>query len=367
MRDPRIEKYADVLVNYCVTLKEGQLVQINGSHLAEPLIKEVYKKALLIGAYPFTRIILEGLDEIYFKHATEEQLKYVFPLRKYEIEKVQAVISIISPFNTKGLSNIDPKKQAIVHKANAPLFKKFLERERKKELSWVGCQYPTLASAQDANMSLVEYEDFVFTACKLDKKDPIAEWKKVSQYNANLIKYLETRKRIRIVAPDTDLTYEVAGRKWVNCDGSDNFPDGEVFTGPIEDSANGHIRFSFPAQYNGREVEDVRVEFKDGKVVKATAAKGEDFLNAMLDIDKGARFIGELAIGTNFEITNFTLNTLFDEKIGGTCHMAFGTGFPETGSKNVSGLHWDMVCDLRKNGELYGDGELFFKNGKFLK
>lgn len=367
MKDPRIEKYADVLVNYCVNLKKGQLVQIAGSHLATPLIQEVYKKALMIGAHPQTRVILEGLDEIYYKYSSAEQLKYISPLRKYETEKVQAVISIMSPFNTKGLSNVDPKKQAIVQKAGAPLLKRFLDREKKKELSWVGCLYPTQASAQDAGMSLTDYEEFVFGACKLDKKDPVAEWKKVSLYNARLIKYLSTRKSIRIVAPDTDLTYSVAGRKWVNCDGSDNFPDGEVFTGPVENSANGHIRFTFPAEYNGRVVEDVRVEFKDGKAIKTTAAKGEDFLNAMLDTDKGARFIGELAIGTNFEITQFTLNTLFDEKIGGTVHMAFGTAYPETGSKNVSGLHWDMVCDLRMDGQLYGDGELFFKNGKFLK
>ena len=367
MKDPRIEKYADVLVNYCVSLKKGQLVMINGSHLAEPLIKELYRKIILAGAYPHLRISLEGLDEIYFKNGVDDQFKFISPLQKYETEKIQAVISIISPFNTKGLSNIDPKKQAVVNKARAPLFKRFMEREQKKELSWVGCQYPTLASAQDAKMSLTEYEDFVFVACKLDKNDPVAEWKKISKYNANLIKYLKTRKSIHIVAPDTDLTYSVAGRKWVNCDGLNNFPDGEVFTGPIENSANGYIRFSFPAEYGGREIEDVRVEFKDGKAVKATATKGEDFLNAMLDMDKGSRHIGELAIGTNFEITKFTMNTLFDEKIGGTCHMAFGAGFPETGSKNVSGLHWDMVCDLRKGGELYGDGQLFFKNGKFLK
>ena len=159
----------------------------------------------------------------------------------------------------------------------------------------------------------------------------------------------------------------MAGRKWINCDGENNFPDGEVFTGPHERSANGHIRFTFPAVYQGREVEDVRIEFKNGKAVKATAAKGEKYLNAMLDMDKGARYVGELAIGTNFGIREFTRNILFDEKIGGTVHMALGKAYPETGSKNESGLHWDMICDLRKGGSLYADGEMFFKNGKFLK
>ena len=216
-------------------------------------------------------------------------------------------------------------------------------------------------------MSLTDYEDFVFSACKVDKKDPIAEWKKVSQYNARIIKYLKGKKEIRIVAPDTDLRYNVAGRVWINCDGSNNFPDGEVFTAPIENSANGHIRFTFPAVYGGREVEDVRIEFKDGKAVSAKASRGEEFLNTMLDSDKGARYLGEVAIGTNFGIRQFTKNTLFDEKIGGTIHMALGQSYPETGGKNRSGLHWDMVCDLRTGGALYADKELFFKNGKFLK
>jgi aminopeptidase len=191
-------------------------------------------------------------------------------------------------------------------------------------------------------MSLSDYEDFVFKACLLDKKDPVGEWKKISRYNSRLIKYLSGKREIRVVAPDTDLTFNVKGRKWINCDGKNNFPDGEVFTAPWEKSASGYIRYSFPAVYNGREVEDVRIEFKNGKAV------------------------GESAIGTNFGIKNFTKNILFDEKIGGTVHFALGMAYPETG-KNRSGLHWDMVCDLRKNGAMYADGQMFFKNGKFLK
>jgi aminopeptidase len=265
------------------------------------------------------------------------------------------------------LSNIDPQKQAITQKAMAPLFQKFMTRSANGQLSWVGCLYPTNSFAQDAGMSLADYENFVFDAYKLDKKDPIAAWKEMSAYNSRIIKYLSTKKQIRIVAPDTDLTYNVAGRKWINCDGDNNFPDGEVFTAPIEDSADGHIRFTFPAVYSGREVDDVRLEFKNGKAVSAKAARGGEFLTVMLNSDKGARFLGEVAIGTNFGIKQFTKNTLLDEKIGGTIHMALGQAYPETGGKNKSGLHWDMVCDLRQNGEMYADGELFFQNGKFLK
>jgi len=367
MNDPRIERLADVLLNYCLKLKKGQLVSMIGSDLASPLIKSLYKKALLIGAHPYTRIGIEGLEEIYFKNASDEQLRYVSPIRKFEIQKIDALVSIMSIYNSKSLSGIDPRKQAVAQKANAPIMQLSMKRAARGEFSWVGCLFPTLSSAQDAGMSLSDYENFVFGACKVDRRDPVAEWKKVSRYNARLIKYLKGKKEIRIVAPDTDLRYNVKGRTWINCDGSNNFPDGEIFTAPIEDSADGHIRYTFPAVYGGREVENVHIEFKNGKAVGARAARGEDFLNAMLDTDKGARYLGEVAIGTNFAIKQFTKNTLFDEKIGGTVHMALGQSYPETGGKNRSGLHWDMVCDLRKNGELYADGELFFKSGRFLK
>jgi len=367
MNDPRIERLADVLLNYCIKLKKGQLLGIMGTELASPLIKALYRKALLTGSYPYTRIGIEGLDEIYFKNASAEQLLYISPIRKFEMQKIDALVSIMSIYNSKTLSGVDPRKQAIAQKANAPVMQLSMKRAASGKFSWVGCLFPTLSSAQDAGMSLTDYEDFVFSACKVDKKDPIAEWKKVSQYNARIIKYLKGKKEIRIVAPDTDLRYNVAGRVWINCDGSNNFPDGEVFTAPIENSANGHIRFTFPAVYGGREVEDVRIEFKDGKAVSAKASRGEEFLNTMLDSDKGARYLGEVAIGTNFGIRQFTKNTLFDEKIGGTIHMALGQSYPETGGKNRSGLHWDMVCDLRTGGALYADKELFFKNGKFLK
>jgi aminopeptidase len=362
-----IEKYADVLLNYCVKIKRNQLLAIRGSSLATPLIKEIYKQALIKGAHPFTRVGIDGLDETYYKYASNAELNFISPLQKYEYDKIDTLISIMSSFNTKTLMNIDPKKQAIAAKASKPLMRKLMKRTADGSFSWVGCLYPTHASAQDAGMSLDDYSDFVHSACRLDKKDPVAEWKKTSKYNARIIKYLSRKKEIRVVAKDTELTYNVKGRKWINCDGKNNFPDGEVFTAPIEDSVNGKIRFTFPAVYRGNEVEDVRVEFQDGKAVKATAARGEKFLKSMLDMDRGSRYIGEVAIGTNFGITKFTKNILFDEKIGGTIHMAFGQAYPESGGKNTSGLHWDMICDLRKNGGLYADGELFFKNGKFLK
>jgi len=367
MFDPRIKKLAHVLLHYSIKLKKGQLVKIAGSTLALPLLREIYAEALKIGAYPFVRLSDEGLEEIYYKYANDEQLKYIPPMAKLEVEKIDALVSIWALANSKNLTGVDPKKQAIARKSNFIIMKKFHDRSGKGELNWVGSLFPTNASAQDAGMSLTDYEDFVYGACKVDKADPIAEWKKTSQYNQKLINYLKTKRVIRVTAPDTDLIYKTGGRPWINCDGASNFPDGEVFTTPVEDSVNGYIRYTFPAIYSGHEVEDVRLEFKDGKVVKATAARGQEFLEAMLNVDKGARSLGEAAIGTNFGIDKFTRNILFDEKIGGTCHFALGESFPETKGKNRSALHWDMICDLRKGGCMYADGQLFFKNGKFLK
>ena len=216
-------------------------------------------------------------------------------------------------------------------------------------------------------MSLSDYEDFVYAACKVDQDDPIAAWKQQRAKQQHIVDFLNTRKQIRIVAPDTDLSYGVAGRQWINCYGDNNFPDGEVFTGPEENSAEGYIRYSFPAIYMGREVNDIRLWFEKGKVVKATADKGEELLHSLIAMDEGAAFLGEVAFGTNYGIQHFSRNMLFDEKIGGTVHLALGAGYPESGSVNKSGLHWDMLCDMRQGGEAYADGELFYKDGQFLE
>jgi aminopeptidase len=264
------------------------------------------------------------------------------------------------------MTNIDPKKQAISSAAQQEIHQLFLDRAARKELRWCLTLYPTNASAQDAEMSLDDYEKFIFKAAHVEKKDPIAYWKQVYRDQEKIRRLLEKKKQLRVVAKDTDLTLSVAGRKWINCHGKENFPDGEVFTGPVENSAEGEIRYSFPAVHGGREVEEIHLWFKKGKVVKAKAEKGAAFLHAMLDMDKGARFIGEFSFGTNYGITRYTKNTLFDEKIGGTIHIAIGSGYPETGSKNKSSLHWDMMCDLRKHGEVYADGDLIYRNGRFL-
>ena len=366
MIDPRLEKFAHILINHSLGIKKGDLFVISGGISAVPLIKEVYKQSLKKGAHPYVRIGIDDLAEIYYKNASEKQLKYVSPIAKYEIEKIDARLGIISQENTRNLTNVDPKKQAISSTAQKEIHEIFLNRAAKKELRWCLTQYPTNAAAQDADMSLEEYEDFIFKAAHVDKKDPIGYWKNIFKEQERIRKFLEKKSKLHIIAKDTDLTISVKNRKWINCYGKENFPDGEVFTGPIENSAEGHISYSFPAVHGGRLVENIQLWFSKGKVVKAKASSGEKFLKSMLDMDKGARYIGEFAFGTNYGIKRYTKNTLFDEKIGGTIHIAVGSGYPETGSKNKSSLHWDMMCDLRKQGEVYADGELIYKNGKFI-
>jgi aminopeptidase len=365
MADPRVEGVAHILVDYSVNVQPGEFVLLRGSPEGAPLILAVYQRVLERGGFPTLRIGLDDTEEIFFKYASDKQLDFVSEVDRQLIEQIDVNIGIWTETNTKALTNVDPAKQARFSAARRSLNERFMERAAKKELKWTGTAYPTQAFAQDAEMSLREFEDFVYGAALVHEPDPVAAWKAISKEQQKLIDWLLDKGELHLVGPDTDLTLSIKGRLWENCDGHENFPDGEIFTGPIENSVNGHVRFTFPACYDGREVEDVRLWFEEGKVVKATAAKNEAYLLAMLDIDEGARYLGEFAFGTNQGIQRFTKNTLFDEKIGGTVHMALGAGYPETGSTNKSAIHWDMVCDLRQGGEVRADGQLFVKDGKF--
>lgn len=366
MTDPRLQKMAHVVANYCLELKPGMEVRIDAPYLAEPLIREIYREALLAGAYPSTRVGIAGLGPILYRYSSEDQLKHISKVEQFMVENLDAVVSLWADWNTREMTNVDSKKMAMFRAARKDLNTRFLERIAKRELHWCGTLFPTHASAQDAEMGLEEYESFVFGAMLLDKPDPIAEWQRVSREQARIVDYLNQVKTIEMKTKDTDLRFNCGGRKWINCDGKENFPDGEVFTGPIEDSVEGTIRFSFPAVYGGKEVENVRLRFEKGKCVEARAAKGEEYLNAMLDSDEGARYVGEISFGTNYGIQRFTKHTLFDEKIGGTMHLAVGASLTESGGVNKSSLHWDMVCDFRQAGEVHADGKLILKDGKLL-
>jgi len=368
MRDPRLRRLAEVLVRYSTGVKEDDLVEIRGITLAEPLVVELYAAVLEAGGNPVITMRPGALEEVFLRVASDAQLRFVSPITKETVERIDVSIGIWADENTRALSNADARKQALASAARKEILNRFLERAAKKELRWAGTQYPCQASAQDAEMSLAEYEDFVYGAGYLDLDDPAEEWRRISTRQQRLVDYLNGKREVRFQAPNgTDLTVGVEGRTWINCDGHENFPDGEVFTGPIEDATRGVVRFSFPAVYRGREVNAVTLWFKHGKVVDAKAEKGEDFLIKMLDQDDGARILGEIALGCNYSVTKFTRNTLFDEKIGGTFHAAVGAAYPETGGNNQSGLHWDMVCDLREGGTVTVDGEVISRDGRFVK
>ena len=368
MQDPRLTKLADVLVNYSTAVKPGDLVRLSGPPLGRPLIVALYKAVLAAGGHPFVNMAPDECGEIFLREASEEQLAYMNPLRQFEVENIDVSISMWGEDNTKALTSVDPARQAIASQARKPYMKVFFDRAEAGTLRWCGTQFPCQAAAQDAEMSLDEYENFVFRGGLLHLDDPAAAWKEISIAQQKLADFLNGKKEIHFQsAGGTDLKLGIEGRKWINCDGHENFPDGEVFTGPIEDATEGVVCYSFPAVHGGREVENIRLEFKAGKVVEASATKGEEFLFAMLDQDAGARILGEIAIGTNYSITGYTKNTLFDEKIGGTFHAALGAAYPESGGTNESGLHWDMVCDLRPGGTIHVDGELISKDGRFVK
>ena len=364
MADARIEKLAKVLVHYSLGLKAGQQIQIRTHPIAEDLTLAVYEEVIKVGAYPFMQVTLPGLDEIFFKYANEAQLDFVSPVRRMITESFDAVLNLWTEHNTHALSGIDPSRMARVSKAGAPLSKLFMERAARGELNWCLTAYPSQAMAQDADMGLLDYREFVYGAGMLNEPDPVAFWKEEGERQQKLVKWLQGHDQVVLKGESIDLTLSIKERVFISCDGKLNFPDGEIFTGPVEDSVNGWVRFKYPAIEYGQEVTDIELWFENGRVVKEKASKNQELLTAMLETDAGARYLGELGIGTNYGIQRFTKNMLFDEKIGGTFHLAVGAGYPESGSKNDSGIHWDMLCDMGKS-EMRVDGELFYKDGKF--
>jgi aminopeptidase len=367
MSDPRVAKLADLLVNYSLELQPGQQVRIDAATVAAPLITEVYRAALRAGAHPRTRVEVEGVDVIAIGESSDDQLVFVSDIDRYEGEHIDAMLTVWADRNTRALTQADPVKVSRRLGSRRELINRFWERIDAGEAKWVGTRFPTEAHAQDAEMSLPEYEDFVYGACHVrEGEDPVAHWRSTSAELNARARELEMFRELRIVGPDTDLRVGVDGRGWIGADGKLNMPDGEIFTSPLETETEGEIRFSFPAIFHGRSVEDVRLRFERGRVVAAEAKTANDYLQSLLDMDAGARILGELAFGLNYEIDRFTRDILFDEKIGGTVHLALGASFKKVGGENDSGLHWDMICDLREDGEVYADGELVWKAGRFL-
>lgn len=366
MTDSRISKLAKVLVTYSTAIKEKEKVLITGSTHSEPLLKEIFREVVKAGANAYVRMLFPDQEYILYKYAKDHQLDYPDPFGQYEVENIDARILTFPDLNTHALTSIDSSKKQRKVAANKKYMDAFYGRVGEGSLRWVGTACPTVALAQEAKMSFEEYSEFLFEACKLNMDDPIAYWKAFSKKQQKICDYLNTTKTIRYVGQDTDLSFGVEGRRWINCDGRINFPDGEVFTGPVENSVEGAIRFTYPGVYLGEEIEDIFLRFEKGKVVEAKAKKGHDLLQKVLSIDEGAKYVGEVAIGTNYQINRFTKNMLFDEKMGGTIHVAIGRGFTESGSSNVSAIHWDMLKDMKDGGEIYADGKLIYKNGNFI-
>ena len=368
MTDPRVETLADLIVGYSLDLGEGDVVRIDGLEVAAPLALALYRAALAVGAHPYTNLGLDGLAELLVEHGSEEQLAYISPSQWHEVDTIDALVTIWSEANTRSLTRADPARHRRQIETDRRLANRRWDRIARGELRWCGTLFPTHAHAQDAEMSLEDYEAFVFGACHADEHDPAAHWRSLSASLAGRAEELGSVRELRIVGPETDLRVGVEGRRWLVADGRHpaNMPDGEVFTSPRETETEGDIRFAFPAIFHGREVEDVRLRFEGGRVVHAEAGHGKEYLRSLLELDEGARVLGEVAFGLNYEIDRFTRNILFDEKSGGTIHVPLGSGVREAGGEKLSTTHWGLVCDLRADGEVYADGELVWKAGRFL-
>ncbi|MBA3261891.1 MAG: aminopeptidase [Thermoleophilaceae bacterium] len=366
MRDSRADALAQILVRYSTQVGEGDVCVIQSTTPAEVLVQAVYEEVLRAGGMPIVQLSTEGAQAALFDLASDEQLDWVPPTSEWVAENADARIAIMADVNARELSQSDPKKQARVSRARQGLMETSMKRSAAGEYRWALTLFPTHAYASEAGMSLRDYEDFYYAACLATDGEPVTAWERQADEVKRLAEWIEGKEEVRVTAPGTDITLGVSGRHWIPCFGEHNMPDGEFFTGPLEDSVNGEITFSFPASYGGRTVSGVRLRFEDGKVIDAAAQQGEDFLFEMLDTDEGARRLGEVGIGTNYGIATGTKEILLDEKIGGTVHMAIGMSYPETGGSNNSAVHWDMVCDLRPGGALIVDGTELQRDGEFL-
>ena len=366
MKDARVERVAEILVSYSLPVSEGDLVSIGGPYVAEPLILALYRRCLERGAYPLVRATIPQAEAYLYRFARDHQLEFVWETDRWLIENIDAAFNVMADVNTRQLSRIDSTRQALHARARKPLMDRFFERSAADELGWNLTLFPTEAIAMDAEMSLDEFEDFYYSACLVDADDPVAEWRKTAERHRRLIEWMAGRNEVHIEGEGTDLHLEVGGRRFLPADGKENFPDGEIFTGPKEDATRGHVTFTYPAIYGGRMVDGIRLEFEGGRVSDASATKNEDHLLKTLDTDPGARVVGELGIGTNYGIETFTGELLLDEKMGGTVHLALGASYPESGGTNESAIHWDMVCDLRRGGRITVDGDVLMEDGKLL-
>ena len=366
--DPRLVRLAHLLVDYSVNVQPGDRVWIEATTAAEDAVRAVFQRVLEKGGHPQILLTFPEQEALFLEHADGDQLDLVPPFAKLAADEFECRIRFYSETNTRSQTNSDSAKAKQRQKALSQVQQVVMRRGANGSMRWLSTGFPTIAYAMEADMSLSDYEDFVYGACHVDDRtpDPVAYWQQTERDQAVLVDRLAGHDVVTLKGPDVDLRLSIKGRTFMNSCGHHNMPDGEIFTGPVEPSVEGWVRFTYPAVYGGRVVEGVELTFQQGKVIKATAKKNQNFLHEMLSSDNGAVYLGEFAIGTNFGIDRFTKNILFDEKIGGTFHMALGAGYPETGSVNKSAIHWDMICDMRQDATITVDGDLFYKDGAFV-
>ena len=369
MNEQPIKKLAQVLVDHSARVQPGDRVAIETTTNAEPVARELYELVLLRGGHPHLLLNLPEQDKILFKHASDHQLSYTPAFQKLVTDQFEVYIRVRADVDPSGLSGIPPQKQALRQKGMAPVRNSMLQRGATDSLRWTLTQVPTEGYAREAGMSFDDYSSFVYSACHVDDQtaDPVAHWESIRLHQGRMIDSIQGHDEVKLLGPHVDLTLSVKGRKFNNSYGLHNMPDGEIYTGPVEESVNGWVKFTYPAIHQGQVVEGVELSFENGRVARAQAAVGEAYLQAMLETDAGARYLGEFAIGTNYEINRFTRNILFDEKLGGTFHLALGAGYPETGSRNTSAIHWDMICDMRQDSEIRVDGVAVYRDGRFIQ
>lgn len=366
MADIRIERMARALIQYSLKIQPGERLGIRSGVLATPLLQSVVRETLRAGGHPEIFMQPPGVQEILLREGSEEQLTRVPEGWNMVLSEFEAMLDIQSQENTKSLNTVDPRRKAIYGQGQGKMLRTFMQRLMRGDLHWTKTLYPTQAYAQDTGLSLEEFEDLFYRACFLDQDDPIAAWRQLSQQQERYVNWLKGKSQVHLKGPQTDLTFSIQGRVFLNDDGRGNFPGGEFFTGPVENSANGTILYNLPTIYGGQELQQVWLRFVEGRVVEVKAERGQEYLEQMLTLDEGARRLGEFAFGNNPGVDQCTRNVLIDEKMGRTVHFALGASIPGTGGVNQSSLHWDMVYDLRAGGEVYVDGELFSKDGEIV-
>ncbi|MEY3051068.1 MAG: hypothetical protein RLY31_853 [Bacteroidota bacterium] len=363
--DKLLASYANLLVHYCLELQPDERLYVSTTTLAEPLVREVWREALRVGAIVETDLSFREKNRIQYQEAGTAHLRHAPLLYRHAMESFDAYLHILAPFNLREDQDADTEKTALRQAALQPYHRLYSERTADRSMKRNLCQFPTAANAQEAGMSLEAYESFVYKACLLHMPDPAAAWRAVRQEQQRIVDYLNTTSHIRYLGKDIDISFSTQGRTWINSDGRTNMPSGEVYTSPVEDSVNGVIHFGYPTIFSGAELEGITLHVENGTITRWDARKGKSTLDRVFDIP-GTRHFGEAAIGTNYNIDRFTKNILFDEKIGGTVHMAVGQSYLQAGGRNQSAVHWDMIADMTDGGMVFADGQKIYENGRFL-